>query len=88
MRWNEKDYFETLDDKLLRDQLNEECQKVLDKDKNMLEKCRRHSKKVEVRILRNIPGGHILVKRQNIYQKADYIQSINEMFTQHRLHFF
>ena len=53
MKWNDKDYFEILDDKLLADQLSMKCQKVLDNDKKTLEKWRLKSREVEVRISRN-----------------------------------
>lgn len=38
LRWEDKDYYETINDKLLQEQLNEDYQNVLDNDKNMLKK--------------------------------------------------
>ena len=38
LRWEDKDYYETLNDKLLQEPLTEDCQNVLDNDKNMLKK--------------------------------------------------
>lgn len=54
LKWNDKDYFEILDDSILIDELDQKCMKVLNDDKNALKKWRQKSKEVEVRRLRNI----------------------------------
>lgn len=64
LKWNDKDYFEILDDKILVDQLNEDCKNVLENDKKALERWRNKSKEIEVRISRNIKRRNARIKNK------------------------
>ena len=77
LRWN---------DKILKDQISAKCQKILDSNKESLQKWREKSKEIEVRIKRNIkrrnarlknrikPEGHQYLDDENDGEKKSMIQ--------------